>query len=256
MSVSGEGDAELAARLAEETGRLLLDRRPDLFASHTDSRAIKDAADALAQEHLSTALRASRPQDAVLSEEAPDDLVRLTADRVWIIDPLDGTREYARAGRVDWAVHVALWERGKGLTAGAVALPAQDLVLATHTVPASKPRLDARGTVKVVVSGSRTPALLETLGRALPLAVSTWGSAGAKAARVITGVDDLYLHDSALNEWDAAAPVAVALAAGLMAVDIEGRPFTFNRAHTAVHGLVMGRPLEVERVLAVLASPD
>jgi 3'(2'), 5'-bisphosphate nucleotidase len=245
-------DAELAALLAAEAGELLVAAREGLLAEHGPSApAAKDAADLLAQNHLAARLAAERPGDLVLSEEARDDLARLDADRVWIIDPLDGTREYVRPGRIDWAVHVALWARGRGLIAGAVALPAQNRVLATHDV--TPPPLRAEEALRVVVSGSRTPQrLLDQLAQALPLDVTTWGSAGAKAALVITGEADLYLHDGALNEWDSAAPVVVAQAAGLVAVDLDGHALVFNRPVPVTGGLVIGRDADVDRVLSAL----
>ena len=247
-------DAELAALLAAEAGDLLMSAREGLLADHgPSSDAAKDAADRLAQDHLAARLAAERPQDAVLSEEAPDDPARLDADRVWIIDPLDGTREYVRPGRIDWAVHVALWARGRGLIAGAVALPAQNQVLATHDVLA--PARSQAEALRVVVSGSRTPQhLLDRLAQALPLDVTTWGSAGAKAALVITGQADVYLHDGALNEWDAAAPVVVAQAAGLVAVDLDGHPLLFNRPVPVTGGLVIGHDDHVDRVLGALRA--
>src|SRR5688572_16247590 len=122
-------DHELARALADAAGEVLLGLRE---RTGTDGDAGQLRADGDRQSHLflMEQLAEARPDDAVLSEEGKDDPVRLEADRVWIIDPLDGTREFGEVPRDDWAVHVALWERGE-LVAGAVARPAMGTTLAT-----------------------------------------------------------------------------------------------------------------------------
>jgi 3'(2'), 5'-bisphosphate nucleotidase len=173
----------------------------------------------------------------VLSEEASDDPARLAADRVWIVDPLDGTREYGEPGRSDWAVHVALWERGE-LTAGAVALPAQGRVLSTAEPP---PPPGPAGTgqagepafaqpLRIVVSRSRPPSFAARVAQDIGATLMPLGSAGAKAAAVISGEADAYLHDGGQYEWDSAAPVAVALATGLHASRLDGSKLEYNKA--------------------------
>ena len=247
-------DAVLAREIATEVGVALLEARDDLFARH-DRDGIKDAADALAQDLIARRLAEHRPLDAILSEEALDDLSRLTADRVWIVDPLDGTREYARAGRVDWAVHVALWDAGaQGITAAAVDLPAQGLTLSTVGAPLPLPEASQRadGRVRIVVSQSRTPVVLEDVADAMPIEVVLWGSAGAKAARVITGDVDAYLHDTSLNEWDAAAPIGVALAHGLHVSHLDGAPVEFNRPRPVSGSLLICRPEFAQALLAAV----
>jgi 3'(2'), 5'-bisphosphate nucleotidase len=242
-------DTGIALTLAVEAGQLLRERRTAILEAAASAQQAKDAADALAQELLARRLTELRSADAVLSEEAPDDLRRLEADRVWIIDPLDGTREYARAGRPDWAVHVALWERGAdGLTAAAVAIPDAGLLLGTRPAPVVPAPSAANDVVRIVVSGSRPPAGLERVRRRMPVAIETVGSAGVKAARVITGAADVYLHDSALNEWDAAAPVAVARAAGLHVSSLEGAVLRFNRRIPVTGSLLICRPELADRV--------
>ena len=149
----------------------------------------------------------------MLSEEGRDDLARLSADRVWIVDPLDGTREFGEPGRTDWAVHVALWERGE-LTAGAVALPAQGTVLSTAEPPPAPPARRPGRPVRVLVSRTRPPAFLERLAEQIELTLVPLGSAGAKAAAVIRGDADAYVHSGGQYEWDSAAPVAVARGRG------------------------------------------
>src|SRR5690348_14164731 len=178
-------DDRLAAELAEQAGKLLLDLR----AERGEPGDLRKAGDRLSHEFLAAELAARRPGDAVLSEEGRDDPARLSAHRVWIVDPLDGTREFGEAGRTDWAVHVALWEDGS-LTAGAVALPAQGQVLSTLTPPVvpepagDGPGLAGRG-LRVVVSRTRPPAFLERLAGLADLTLLPWGSAGAKAAAVM-----------------------------------------------------------------------
>lgn len=219
-------DHVLAAELAEEAGKRLLGLR----AEGGDPDDLRKAGDRLSHEFLMAELAARRPADAVLSEEGRDDPARLSAPRVWIVDPLDGTREFGEPGRTDWAVHVALWERGS-LTAGAVALPAQGQVLSTATPPAAPPAVPGLPgrPLRVVVSRTRPPAFLERLGELAELTLMPLGSAGAKAAAVILGEADAYVHAGGQYEWDSAAPVAVAVAAGLHASRIDGSALEYNQ---------------------------
>ena len=210
-------DHAFAAALARDAGALLREVRTEGLAG----RALGDEGDRRSQQLLSSRLREERPDDAVLSEEAADDDARLDAQRVWIIDPLDGTREFSEDGRSDWAVHVALWERG-GLAAGAVALPALDLVLATPSV-SSPPASDGERP-RVVVSRSRPPDFAAAVASALGGDLVEMGSAGAKTLAVVRGEADAYVHAGGQYEWDSAAPVAVAVAAGLHASRIDGAP--------------------------------
>ena len=216
-------DGRLARDLALQAGARLLALR----ASGDDPDVLRKTGDRSSHEFLISELARLRPGDAVLSEEGKDDPSRLTADRVWIVDPLDGTREFGEPGRTDWAVHVALWER-RELTAGAVALPAQDRVLTTADPPA--PAQAARQQLRIVVSRSRPPAFAAQVAEDIGATLAPLGSAGAKAAAVILGEADAYLHDGGQYEWDSAAPVAVALAAGLHASRLDGSKLEYNRA--------------------------
>jgi 3'(2'), 5'-bisphosphate nucleotidase len=221
-------DSRLARELAQEAGRRLLQMRADDEGS--DQRELGKAGDQLSQEYLSAELTDRRPGDAVLSEEALDDKARLKADRVWIVDPLDGTREFGE-GRSDWAVHVALWEReAGGLTAGSVALPAQGVVLSTASELPSPPE-DVTRPIRIVVSRSRPPAFVREIASKLGADVDPLGSAGAKAAAVVLGEADAYVHAGGFYEWDTAAPVAVAQAAGFHVSRIDGSPITYNEAN-------------------------
>jgi len=220
-------DGRLAYDLASQAGGRLLTLR----ASGDDADDLRKAGDRSSHEFLASELARLRPGDAVLSEEGKDDPARLTADRVWIVDPLDGTREFGEPGRTDWAVHVALWERGE-LTAGAVALPAQDRVLsAAEPAPrrAGAPPA-ARQPLRIVVSRSRPPAFAARVAEDIGAILVPLGSAGAKAAAVVLGQADAYLHDGGQYEWDSAAPVAVALAAGLHASRLDGSKLVYNQA--------------------------
>ncbi|TWP46994.1 3'(2'),5'-bisphosphate nucleotidase CysQ [Lentzea tibetensis] len=229
-----ETDGALATRLATEAGRLLMKVR---------GSGDGPAGDQAAQVFLAAQLNAHRADDAVLSEEAPDDPRRLAAERVWIIDPLDGTREFAERGRVDWAVHVALWQRGV-LTAGAVALPALG-----RTFDAEAPeQVSPRGKVRLVVSRTRPPAFAERLAAAVHGELVPMGSAGAKAMAVVRGTADAYVHAGGMYEWDSAAPVAVARAAGLHTSRIDGSPLVYNRPDPWLPDLLICRP-ELARVL-------
>jgi 3'(2'), 5'-bisphosphate nucleotidase len=217
-------DHRLAADLAVQAGKLLMDLRAGGLAADE----LRKAGDRLSHEFLAAELARLRPGDAVLSEEGRDNPARLTADRVWIVDPLDGTREFGEPGRTDWAVHVALWERGR-LTAGAVALPAEGQVLATLDPPPPVPVAAGQQKLRVVVSRTRPPAFLERLSGTMDVILVPMGSAGAKAAAVMRGDADAYIHSGGQYEWDSAAPAAVALAAGLHASRLDGAGLVYNQ---------------------------
>jgi 3'(2'), 5'-bisphosphate nucleotidase len=227
-------DDRLARDLASEAGRLLLALR----AEGGEAGALRKAGDQMSHEFLAARLSQQRPGDAVLSEEGRDDLARLDADRVWIVDPLDGTREFGEPGRTDWAVHVALWERGE-LTAGAVALPAQAAVLSTAEPSPAPPAMTPGRPVRVLVSRTRPPALLDRLAQQIELTLIPMGSAGAKAAEVVRGTADAYVHSGGQYEWDSAAPVAVAQAAGLHASRLDGSKLVYNQADPSLPDIVI-----------------
>ena len=239
-------DHQLAAHLAAEAGRLLLRVREELADASEAER--KAAGDRRSHDFLMAALGSERPDDAVLSEEGADNPVRLSAERVWIVDPLDGTREFSELGRDDWAVHVALWQSGD-LTAGAVALPARDVTLATPSVPA--PPAYA-GAPRIAVSRSRPPAIAEAVRERLDGVLVPMGSAGVKVASVVAGTTDVYVHAGGQYEWDSAAPVAVARAAGLHTSRIDGSPLVYNRPDPLLPDLVVCRPEYAQEVLAAI----
>ena len=243
--MSGDNDHEVAARLATEAGQLLLAVRAELADATAAER--KAAGDKRSHDYLMEALARERPDDAVLSEEGVDDPVRLSAQRVWIVDPLDGTREFSELGREDWAVHVALWQSGV-LVAGAVALPAQGITLAT---PDPAPLPAHSGPPRIVVSRTRPPAIALQVRDQLNGTLVEMGSAGAKVAAVIQGLADIYVHAGGQYEWDSAAPVAVARAAGLHTSRIDGSPLEYNRADPLLPDLVVCRPEYTDAVLAV-----
>ena len=206
----------------------------------------------LANRRLLELLREDHDGDGVLSEESVDDASRLQADRVWIIDPLDGTREFTEQGRTDWAVHVALWTRSDGLVAGAVALPAQGRVLSTVSPPPTPVAQDRRP--RIVVSRTRPPAVAHRVAEALGGELVGMGSAGAKAMAVVDGAVDAYVHSGGQYEWDSAAPVAVAVAAGLHVSRIDGSPLEYNRRDPWLPDLVVCRQDLAEEVLAAVAA--
>ncbi|WES66190.1 3'(2'),5'-bisphosphate nucleotidase CysQ [Microbacter sp. GSS18] len=203
-----------------------------------DARGLKSAGDAGAQAHIASRLAAERPDDAVLSEEAKDSPARLSASRVWIVDPLDGTREFSE-GRDDWAVHVALWESGD-LTVGAVALGGPDVVLDSASV--SPPPARGDGPLRIAVSRSRPPAIVAHVAEQLGAELVPMGSAGVKICAVVTGEVDAYVHGGGQFEWDSAAPVAVARAAGLHTSRLDGSDLVYNRADPYLPDLVVCRP--------------
>ena len=197
-----------------------------------------------------------RPGDAVLSEEGKDDPARLSARRVWIVDPLDGTREFGEADRTDWAVHVALWQDGD-LVAGAVALPAQGRVLST--VPGGVPVVSppaAGQPLRILVSRSRPPEFVQRLAGSVGGVLMPLGSAGAKAAAVIAGDADVYVHSGGQYEWDSAAPVAVARAAGLHASRVDGSALRYNEPSPYVPDLLLCHPAEAASLLAAIAASN
>jgi 3'(2'), 5'-bisphosphate nucleotidase len=241
-------DHELAARLATEAGQLLLDVRAELADAPAAER--KAQGDKRSHDFLMDELRRARPADAVLSEEGVDDAARLRSSRVWIVDPLDGTREFSEIGRDDWAVHVALWCDGD-LAAGAVALPAQGVTLATPTVPVPP---DLPAVPRILVSRTRPPAMAQRVCDELGGTLVEMGSAGAKVCAVVQGRAEVYVHAGGQYEWDSAAPVAVARAAGLHTCSVDGTPRRYNQADPLLPDLVVCRPDLADAVLAVLAN--
>jgi 3'(2'), 5'-bisphosphate nucleotidase len=245
------GDHDDAARYAAAAGERLLELRAQGVADGMDGWPLGDRGDLLAHRCLLEGLARDHPGDAVLSEESADDRARLGADRVWILDPLDGTREFSEPGRTDWAVHVALWRRDEGLRVGAVALPAQGHLLSTASPPAVPER--GRRPVRVVVSRTRPPAVARRIVERLDAELVTMGSAGAKAMAVVLGDVDAYVHAGGQHEWDSAAPTAVAQAAGLHASRLDGAPLEYNRRETWLPDLLVCRPELAPPILAVTA---
>lgn len=244
-------DHLLAAELAQSAGELLLQVRLELQQQQAAQSEIKDQGDQRAHEFLMKQLNSRRPADSVLSEESSEadrlDPARLTADRVWVIDPLDGTREFGE-GRSDWAVHVALVEGGVP-TAGAVSLPGLGIVFSTD----NPPELPAPGSpLRVIVSRSRPPAEALEIAQALNADLVEMGSAGAKAMAILRGEADIYPHSGGQFEWDSCAPVAVATAAGLSCTRLDGSPLIYNCADPYLPDLLICRPANTEQVLAVV----
>ena len=235
-------DHAFAAWAAEQAGARLLEVRSEGL----EGRELKDAGDAAAQELLARLLAEHRPDDSVLSEEARDDKSRLQADRVWIIDPLDGTREFSEPPRDDWAVHVALWERGE-LSAGAVAQPAIGETFHTGAPPALAPAAAERP--RIAVSRTRPPAFVEALAAEIDAELVPMGSAGVKVMSVVRDVADAYVHAGGQYQWDNAAPVAVARAAGLHCSRVDGSPLVYNEDDTSLPDLIVCRPELAETIV-------
>ncbi|UDY36930.1 3'(2'),5'-bisphosphate nucleotidase CysQ [Dermatobacter hominis] len=248
-----DDDHRLARELAGAAGALLLALRDEMVADGVTGRELGARGDAAAHEMLVGRLAEARPDDAVLSEESTEaehgDLSRLDAARVWIIDPLDGTREYGEE-RSDWAVHVALVE-DEVPTAGAVALPGLDLVLATDDPPRLRP---APAVPRVVVSRTRPPAEAEAVAAALGAELVPMGSAGAKAMAIVRGEAEVYPHSGGQYEWDSCAPVAVALAAGLHCTRLDGSPLRYNQADVSLPDLLICRPELADAALRAAAG--
>jgi 3'(2'), 5'-bisphosphate nucleotidase len=245
-------DVELAQQIAVAAGKLLLTLRED-FSGDLDE--LRDLGDANAQKLIAQLLAEHRPADQVLSEEAVDDSDRLQADRVWIIDPLDGTWEYGE-GRTDWAVHIALWQRAADdITAAAIYLPATAQLFSTQ-LPPVVPAWPATPP-KIVVSRTRPPKnlatikpqleqLLQAANLADTLEILEVGSAGAKTAALLTGEAQLYIHDGGLSEWDAAAPFAIAKAAGIIVKHADGTEIKYNKAEVKLAAVYLASPKMAE----------
>lgn len=240
------GDAELAHAIAEEAGALLLQIRA---ARPAGGKELGKEGDAVANRLILERLRAARPDDAILSEEEKDNPARCACSRVWVVDPLDGTREYAE-GRSDWAVHVALAIDGRPV-AGAVALPALDLTLASDKPPALA---DEAKPLRMLVSRTRPAAEAVAVAERLGAELVPMGSAGAKAMAVVRGEADIYLHTGGQYEWDNCAPAAVALAAGLHVSRIDGSPLVYNCADPYLPDLLICHRDRAVEVLALIAE--
>ncbi len=255
-------DSALAASVAAEAGELLLAMREQV--GHLDSYDpyyLGGAGDKHANTLILDRLRRERPGDRVLSEEAVDDLARVDADRVWIVDPVDGTHEYSMPGRADWAVHIALWQRfaasagptGNGtITDAAVALPAHGEVYRTDTVTAPPAR--TAGPIRITASSNRPPAVLWRLREQLDIQLVRIGSAGAKAMAVVRGDVDAYVHAGGQWEWDSAAPAGVLWAAGMHASRLNGAPLVYNCRDPYLPDLLMCRPEVAEVLLEAMWS--
>jgi len=243
MSLS---DGDLAAHLAQVAGHLLITVRESELVT---GKALGAAGDATANQFLVHAVRQQRPEDGLLSEEAKDTEERLAKSRVWIIDPVDGTREYGEA-RADWAVHVGLAVDGAPVL-GAVALPDAGAVYRSDA-PVAVPPAPER--LRMVVSRSRPAAEALYVAERIGAELVPMGSAGAKAMAVIRGEADIYLHSGGQYEWDSCAPAAVALAHGLHASRIDGAPLVYNQPNTWLPDLLICRREHAAMVLAEVAG--
>src|SRR5690242_12307591 len=238
-------DHAFAAWAATQAGELLTEVR----GQGLEGKQLKDAGDRASHEFLMRLLAEHRPEDAVLSEEGPETIVnrdRLSAERVWIIDPLDGTREFSEPPRDDWAVHVALWSEG-ALTVGAVAQPALGETFHTGVPPVVPPSSSQRP--RIAVSRSRPPAFVSALAEELGAELVPMGSAGVKMMSVVRDVADAYVHAGGQYEWDSAAPVAVAAAAGLHTSRVDGSPLVYNRPDPYLPDVVVCRPALADPIL-------
>lgn len=249
--IATPADHLLAVDIATETGKILVDLRAKLVQQGITHYELKDAGDAAAHDYIVARLAAERPDDAVLSEEGADDRERLAAKRIWIVDPLDGTREYGEPPRTDWAVHIALVSNGEPI-AGAVALPAANLTLGTAEAPILPAPSPAAP--RVIVSRTRRPPAAQMLAKELNAEYIEMGSAGAKAMAVVLGQADIYAHSGGQYEWDNCAPAAVATAAGLHCSRLDGSPLLYNNPDPYLPDLLICRTEWADKCLEILAS--
>jgi 3'(2'), 5'-bisphosphate nucleotidase len=243
-------DHALARNVAEAAGERLLEIRRDLNRGCTPEE-VRTRGDRESNELILALLAAAAPDDPVLSEESIDDPARLESDRVWIVDPLDGTREFGELDRSDWAVHVALVVDGE-LSAGAVALPAREMTYGTVCPPQLAPA--SSGPARLAVSRTRPARETELLASELGAEVVPLGSAGAKTMAVVEGIVDAYVHSGGQYEWDSAAPVAVACVAGLHVSRIDGSPLRYNQPSPWMPDLLVCRPELAETFVQLLAT--
>lgn len=242
-----------AARIATAAGELLLSVRNEMSSRGADSKEMKDEGDRLSHEFIMAELQRVRPDDAILSEEGKDLKERLSAHRTWIIDPVDGTREFSEPPRTDWAVHVAMVVDGKPVV-GAVALPGLGVTLSTAD-PVAMPEVGATPP-RMIVSRSRPPAAALAVAEKLGAELVEMGSAGAKAMSVVRGESEMYAHSGGQYEWDSCAPVAVALAAGLHCSRIDGSELTYNHDDPYLPDLLICRPEYAEAALQALSEVE
>ena len=255
-----QSDAEIAMQAASLAGELLLRLRQGAATGEgasaaLDADALRAAGDRDANRAIMNLLANERPEDSLLSEEAADDPRRLIAERVWIIDPLDGTREFgeqdsAGVWRDDFAVHVALWERGHGLTLGVVGLPARGVIYSSDARTVVPP--SPAGPLRIAVSRTRPPGFIAALESAGSAKLLPMGSAGVKVMAVLSGEADAYIHAGGQYQWDSAAPVAVALAAGLVATRLDGSPLRYNVPELLLPDLVVCHPDRADEVRLLL----
>jgi 3'(2'), 5'-bisphosphate nucleotidase len=246
-----ERDHAEAARIATLAGVMLVALRARMVSEGAPPSMLKHAGDRGAHDLIMAELAVSFPDDAVLSEEGVDRPERLQATRTWIVDPLDGTREFGENPRPDWAVHVALVIDERPV-AGAVALPAMGITLSTHHAPLLKPAHD--GPPRLIVSRSRPPVAAMIVAEAMGAQLIAMGSAGAKAMAVVLGEADIYAHSGGQYEWDSCAPVAVAAAAGLHVSRIDGSPLRYNQPDPYLPDLLICRPELAAEALRALVG--
>ena len=244
-----ETDQQLASRIATQAGIMLVELRDELAIEGIHYWDLKDEGDVAGHRYIMDALTQARPDDVILSEEAADNRRRLSAERVWIIDPIDGTNEFAEPPRYDWAIHIALWEKGK-LTVGSVALPTLGITFDADPAPIVPP--STRERPLLVTSRTRNPYCAVKVANALGCDVARLGSAGAKAMAVVMGEADIYVHDGGMYQWDSAAPSAVAAAAGLHVSRTDGSPLIYNEESLWLPDFLVCRPEFAEAALQAL----
>jgi 3'(2'), 5'-bisphosphate nucleotidase len=244
-----ETDQQLASRIATQAGVMLVELRDELAIEGIHYWDLKDEGDVAGHRYIMDALTEARPDDVILSEEAADNRRRLSAERVWIIDPIDGTNEFAEPPRYDWAIHIALWEKGK-LTVGSVALPTLGITFDADPAPIVPP--STRERPLLVTSRTRNPYCAVKVANALGCDVARLGSAGAKAMAVVMGEADIYVHDGGMYQWDSAAPSAVAAAAGLHVSRTDGSPLIYNEESLWLPDFLVCRPEFAEAALRAL----
>ncbi|AWB82332.1 3'(2'),5'-bisphosphate nucleotidase CysQ [Corynebacterium yudongzhengii] len=238
-------DSRLTDLLAQGTGEILKGVRG---VGLLRGRDLGEAGDDLAQNWIARVLAQHRPDDGFLSEEAADNPERLSKDRVWIIDPLDGTKEFA-TGRQDWAVHIALVENGRP-THAAVGLPDLGVVFSSSDAR----HVEGPFARKIIASRNRPPKVANHIAEKLGFTSEGFGSAGAKAMHVLLGDHDAYIHAGGQYEWDQAAPVGVALASGLHASRLNGEELRYNNRDTYIPDLLICRPELADDILSLASD--
>ncbi|MGH9445018.1 MAG: 3'(2'),5'-bisphosphate nucleotidase CysQ [Terriglobia bacterium] len=186
------------------------------------------------------------PGEGWLSEESADDLTRLSRDRVWVVDPLDGTREFV-AGLPEWCVSIACVEHSRAVAGGIVNPATGETFLGAIEAGLLYNDKPARASDRGCLSGALVLASRSEVKRGdwerftdAAFSIQPTGSVAYKLARVAAGLADATWTLAPKHEWDVAAGVALVEAAGGFVQSLSGSQIVFNNEHPVLSGLIAG----------------